>query len=246
MPAGASGMQSSGWKATRRLSHASVVHYEQAFFIRQIIAASVPVVCLISGRFLPGPWLVPAFWVVVAATALNLLYYWLTVSGNFRTHFKWVQIALDMLLWTVLVHFTGGGQSIFFFLYPLEVLVGAFTLSASGCIYGAGVAALLYTVEAGVLGPHPGLEADHGVKIIFLFAVAALAVLVVKKLERKTREVELLGEMLRERAETAEASLSTFLDTVASGLLVLDEQGRVLSVNEPLARMLGTEARELS
>ena len=246
MPAEARGTQSSRAKATRKQTHAAVVHYEQAFFIRQIIAASVPAVCLISRESVPASSLVPAFYVVVAATGLNLIYYWLTVSGKFRSHFKWAQIALDMLLWTVLVHFTGGGQSIFFFLYPIEVLVGAFTLSASGCIYGAGVAALLYTAEAGVLGPHPGLDGNHGVKIIFLFAVAALAVLIVKKLEKKTREVERLGEMLRARAETAETSLSTFLDTAASGLLVLDEQGETLSVNEPLAQMLGANAEELS
>jgi len=246
MPAKTGGMQSSAEKATRRLTHASVVHYEQAFFIRQIIAAVVPAVCLISRESIPAPSLIPAFYVVVAATGLNLLYYWLTVSGMFRAHFKWAQIALDMLLWTVLVHFTGGENSIFFFLYPLEVLVGAFTLSASGCIYGAGVASLFYSVEAGVLGPHPGLDGNHGVRIIFIFAVAALAVLVVRKLEKKTREVERLGDLLRERAERAETSLSTFLDTAASGLLVMDENGGILSVNEPLARMLGAGARELS
>jgi signal transduction histidine kinase len=107
------------------------------------------------------------------------------------------------------------------------------------------VASLFYSVEAGVLGPHPGLDGNHGVKIIFIFAVAALAVLIVRKLEKKTREVERLGDLLRERAETAETSLNTFLDTAASGLLVMDENGGVLSANEPLARMLGTGAREL-
>jgi nitrogen-specific signal transduction histidine kinase len=223
-----------------------VVHYEQAFFIRQIIAAAVPAVCLVSRESVPTPSLVPAFYVVVAATGLNLIYYWLTVSGKFRPYFKWAQIALDMLLWTVLVHFTGGRESIFFFLYPLEVLVGAFTLSASGCIYGAGVAALFFTVEAGVLGPHPGLDGNHGVRIVFIFAVAALAVLIVRKLEKKTREVERLGDMLRERAERAETSLSTLLDTVTSGLLVLDDDGKLLSVNEPLARMLGADAQALA
>ncbi len=246
MPAEARGTQSAGAKPARRLTHALVVHYEQAFFIRQIIAASVPAVCLVSRESVPAPSLVPAFYVVVAATGLNLIYYWLTVSGKFRSNFKWAQIALDMLLWTVLVHFTGGRESIFFFLYPLEVLVGAFTLSASGCVYGAGVASLLFTVEAGVLGPHPGLDGNHDVRIIFIFAVAALAVLIVKKLEKKTREVERLRDMLRERAERAETSLSTLLDTVTSGLLVLDEDGVVLSVNEPLAGMLGANAQELA
>ena len=174
-----------------------------------------------------------------------MIYYWLTVSGMFRPNFKWAQIALDMLLWTVLVHFTGGEDSIFFFLYPLEVLVGAFTLSASGCIYGAGVASLFYSVDAGVLGPHPGLGGNHDVKIIFIFAVAALSVLVVRKLEKKTREVESLNELLRERVERAEISLSTFLDTAASGLLVMDENGGILSANEPLARMLSGDGRQL-
>jgi signal transduction histidine kinase len=216
---------------------ASVVHYEQAFFIRQIIAASVPVVSLVVRQSLPH--LMFAFYVVVAVTCLNLSYYWLTVTGRFRPSFKWVQIGIDMFLWTLLIHFTGRKESVFFFLYPLEILVAAFTLSASGCVYGAALAGLFYTIDVGFLGPRASLDGTHVVRLFFLSGIAALSVLIVRKLEKKTLQVERLSEMLRERAESAETSLGAVLDSLSGGLLIVNENGRVLSINEPFARMCG-------
>jgi len=223
--------------SSRRLQVTSIVHYEQAFFIRQIIAAAVPAVSLLVRHSLPQ--LMPAFYIVVAVTCLNLLYYWLTVTGRFRTSFKWVQIGIDMFLWTLLIHFTGGEESVFFFLYPLEILVAAFTLSASGCIYGAVLAGLFYTLDLVILGPNAGLHSTHAIRLLFLSAIAALSVLIVKKLEKKTLEVERLSEMLRERAESAETSLGAILDTLSSGLVIVNEKGAILSMNEPFAKMCG-------
>ncbi|MCX5801469.1 MAG: ATP-binding protein [Candidatus Eisenbacteria bacterium] len=220
---------------SRRHRVASIVHYEQAFFIRQIIAASVPAVSLVVRHSFPN--LMFAFYVVIAVTCLNLFYYWLTVTGRFRSSFKWVQIGIDMFLWTLLIHVTGGKDSVFFFLYPLEILVAAFTLSASGCAYGATLAGVFYTIDVGFLGSHADLGGTHIVRLFFLSAIAAISVLVVRKLEKKTVEVERLSEMLRERAESAETSLGAVLDTVGDGLLILDEKGGLLSVNGPFARM---------
>jgi signal transduction histidine kinase len=224
-------------KNSQRLRVASIVHYEQAFFIRQIIAASVAVASLAVRHSLPH--LMSAFYIVVAVTCFNLFYYWLTVTGRFQPSFKWVQIGIDMFLWTLLIHFTGGKDSVFFFLYPLEILVAAFTLSASGCVYGAALAGVFYTMDVGFVGPRAGLDGAHAVRLFFLSAIAVLSVLIVKKLEKKTLEVEKLSEMLRERAESAETSLGAVLDTLSSGLVIVNENGRVLSINGPFARMCG-------
>ncbi|MFH0777752.1 MAG: ATP-binding protein [Candidatus Eisenbacteria bacterium] len=222
-----------------RLEVAAIVHYEQAFFIRQIIAASVPLICLLVRQSIPA--LMPAFYLAAGATGLNLFYYWLTVTRRFRPSFKWAQIALDMLLWTTLIHFTGGKESVFFFLYPLEILVAAFTLSASGCIYAAVLAGAFYSVEVGILRSPPATEGSQLIKLVFLAAVAVLSVLIVKKLERKTREVRRLSEQLRERAERAEGGLGAVFDGLGTGLIIIEEGGDVLRMNRPFASKLGLD-----
>mgnify|MGYP000047136460 CR=1 FL=1 len=66
--------------------------------------------------------------------------------------FTWLQLALDVVLWTVVVYGTGGPASYFVYLLDLVVLLGAVYLGVPGAV-GLGLAAgSLYAILAAGLG----------------------------------------------------------------------------------------------
>src|SRR2546425_794468 len=118
--------------------------YEQALFARQVVVTTLPIVCYFLR---PDASAVrPILYLALTATVLNFIYYLLHINGRFPRVLRWGRLVLDIILWTFLLHFTGGPGSIFFLGYLVEGLISAIAVSGAGCLGAAILSSFAYLV----------------------------------------------------------------------------------------------------
>ncbi len=132
----------------------AIERHEQAFFARQFMVAAAGVIYWLTSMK-PGAPALP-FVPIGLAVLLNVLYYGLAARRIFYPQIKWVQIPLDLALWSWLIYLTGGPSSFFYPLYAFEIMLSAITLSVAGCAYSSVLSIVLYSIVCHVW---PGDEA---------------------------------------------------------------------------------------
>ncbi len=169
-----------------------------------------------------------------------------------------IQLALDLGLVTSLVHFSGGLDSVFPFMYIFVVFAAANVLESrgslavaalSGGLYGALVAAewtrVIVPVEfAGGLAPlRPAGYAVYQVLIhtVAFLAVAILSSHLVGRLRQTGRELEQRGVDLRTLQNLHQAIVAN----VPSAIMTLDLAGHVVTFNQAAERITGFEFEAL-
>ena len=162
------------------------------------------------------------------------------------------QVVTDVAIVTSLVGFTGGGESIFAFLYvPITVYAalllgrrGAYAASALGA---AGYGALLLGPRLGwtpahelTSGPEPMRIALFGVHAGALLLVALLASALSRERDRAGRALDERTRDLRSLQRLHERTV----ESLTSGLLTTDPNGRITSFNPEAERITGAAAAE--
>jgi two-component system sensor histidine kinase PilS (NtrC family) len=199
----------------------------------------------------------PLFTIYLLIIAVYLLtIFYATIFNQVRniSRFAGYQVGTDLIIYTLIVFFTGGHSSPFPFLYLFSILWAALALPGGGywtasiasIFYGGivdlqyyGVLLPPYAVDpAGVVLANPwDIMGRVVLHLTAFFAVAFLGHQISQRY-RSTREE------LTERTEDLE-KLRTLSDvvfeSVTSGLVVLDGSGRVRSLNSAAAHMLALE-----
>jgi two-component system sensor histidine kinase PilS (NtrC family) len=163
-----------------------------------------------------------------------------------------VQLVADVALVTALVHFSGGADSFFGFLYLPITLYGAILFERRGA-YGsaalasAGYGLALWTAEwAGTRALFGG--ALPGTPLSALWVVHTAALLLVALLGTAlARELRITGERLEESASDLLRLRDLHertVESLTSGLLTTDLEGRVTSFNPEAERITGRSARD--
>ncbi len=167
-------------------------------------------------------------WVIAAGVVLATVQFMGLQAGR-RMPDELIIVAF-VGLWTMLVHLTHGSESPFFIGYLLEVPLAAFRIGRRGAILAAIAGAAAFTgyqavVQGGVV---PGqLVPVAG----FLGAVTILTCVVADVLKRQRAEIESSHAALRGRAESLSEQLRLLGDYLQDAVLVIDDLGRVESVN---------------
>ncbi len=168
--------------------------------------------------------------------------------------FAALQLISDVVIVTSLVHFSGGRDSLFIFLYALVPVYGAVLFGGLGAFGAATLSAIAYAValfgsNGGWLGdfggsaevlPIPVLATTWGVHVGALFMVGALASVLAGDLSRT-------GEALNQRTKdlrTLRDLHQRTVESVMSGLLTTDELGRITSFNPEAERITARRADE--
>ncbi len=189
----------------------------------------------------------PGFYLAVALCFVATLVYRPFVGRTLRLRgFAAINVATDLALVSALVLFSGGKDSVFTFLYVAVGLyagilfpgVGALACAAAGGFAYAGV---LLLGHRGWLGPGLGSEALP--VLITSWAVHASALLGAAGLSGfLSRELVRTGTALAERTQDL-AQLRTLhqrtVESLKSGLLTTDLEGRVTSFNQEAQRITG-------
>jgi len=168
-----------------------------------------------------------------------------------RRWFAAVQLASDVAIVSALVHFSGGAESIFAFLYvPITVYAallfgrrGAYAASALGAA-GYGSVLLLAQWEAmarGAEAADPVQLAVWGVNAGALMLVALLASALSRERDRAGRA---LAETTRDLASLQRLHQRT-VESLTSGLITTDPAGRITSWNPEAERITGASSAEV-
>jgi two-component system sensor histidine kinase PilS (NtrC family) len=192
----------------------------------------------------------PLYFVIVATYALTVGHAVALRLVPSRSVLAYAQIAGDLLIITGLVYVAGGVRFGFLLLYPLAVLSATVLVSRRGALAVAGLAtvfygALLAAVRLGLVPPQglsdvPETEMKELVYSAFVLGVALATVALLgsylaEGLQRAGRQ---LRDAAVEVADLRELN-QVIVDSIQSGLMTTEAEGRILYVNAFGAAILG-------
>jgi len=223
-----------------------------------LLLGSLVAVALVNGNAetLTGPSGRFALSLLVATYSVSLAY---GVALRWVTNllrFAYVQIAIDLLFVSVLVHGTGGVQSGFHFLYLIDIVAvallparrGAFWVSAAAAaamvlVSLAGYLQWLPEIPGQALPPWDVSQRELLFRLVLnLAGVAAVGALGLS-LAAQSREA---GERLQKHEQYAGDLASLHENTIrclSSGLVTVDRDGTITSINEAACEILGVSRK---
>jgi two-component system sensor histidine kinase PilS (NtrC family) len=194
----------------------------------------------------------PLYGLLGLTFGLSLIYALMLRSQRYLRFQGMVQLALDLLLVTLLVHFTGGLDSVFAFVYIFVIFTAANLLERKGTILAALLSAALYATLVTTEWTHiippveflgsltPMRPVGYAVYQVLIHSLAFLAVAIlgshlVDRLRQTGKELERRGIDLRNLQTLHQAIVAN----ISSGLMTLDLTGRIISFNEAAQRITG-------
>ncbi len=198
----------------------------------------------------------PLYFVIGATYALTIGHAVALRFASSRRTLALVQLGGDLLIITALVHLSGGVRTGFLLLYPLSVLSATMLVPRRVAVTLAGVATALY--GATLLAAREGLVPSQGLAdvlslpprfllySVFVLGVACLTVAVLgsylaESLQRAGKE---LREAASEVADLKELN-QVIVNSIQSGLMTTDAEGRILYVNRFGESILGRSSSGL-
>jgi two-component system, NtrC family, sensor histidine kinase PilS len=221
--------------------------------VRLVLASAVlgSAVALDLHERLPFP-TAPLYGLLTVTFGLSLAYAVCLRSQRWLALQAFIQLALDLVLVSLLVHFTGGLDSVFPFMYIFVIFAAASVTERRGGLVVGILSGLLYatlvlaewtqTIRpvdfAGGLAPLRSM--GYAAYQVVTHTVAFLAVAILSshlsyRLRQTGRELEQRGLDLRNLQTLHEAIVSN----ISSGLMTLDLKGSVVSFNEAAERITG-------
>jgi len=197
----------------------------------------------------------PLYFVIGATYALTVVHVIGLRLVRSRLALAHAQVLGDLLMVTALVYLNGGVRTGFLLLYPLSVLSATMLVPRRGALLLAGVATALYggllAAVRGELVPPQVAGLQPLPPLALLYAVFVLGV--------ACATVALLGAYLAESVQHAGAKLreatlevadlrglnQVIVDSIQSGLMTTDADGRILYVNRFGGTILGRAPESL-
>ncbi len=199
-------------------------------------------------------------YILIALTYLLTLCYALAwpFTAQRRRELAYMQIVGDLVIVTGIVFYTGGIESNFSFLYFISIIAASIILFRRGGLMAATVASVLYgtliqALYLGVIvaypvagGPVlPVLPKQVVVYTIFLnvfgfYTVALLTSYLSENLRLTGRQLEEASDFLAD----LQVLNQTIIDSITSGLMTTDFEGRINFFNESASSILGVAPQE--
>jgi two-component system, NtrC family, sensor histidine kinase PilS len=171
--------------------------------------------------------------------------------------FCYAQIGCDLLFETGLIHFTGGLESGFSFIYFFSIIAGASLLRRRGSLLIASASSILYggliNLEYYGILPHISIsdpkrlyQPGYALFLVFVNVAAFFVVAFLSShLAERLRET---GKKLEERSADLYDLQRLYRDVVAnisSGLITMDRRGQIISFNHAAEEITGFAAQEM-
>jgi two-component system sensor histidine kinase PilS (NtrC family) len=232
----------------------------QLMLFRVVLITLVLVVTVVLGWASPvqlaqpnAAWL---FGIVAVTYALSIGYALWLERARSPIRFADAQIAADLAITTVLVHVTGGAQSAYTFFYPLSIIAAALVRYRRGAVIVAVLSVALYA-GVSLAGWLRWLPTPGGQRLVPwdlpLWPLVRTLVMNAGAFGAVAFLAAYLGQQLAhagERLETQQvrtAQLAALNEDIirclSSGLVTVDRNGRVLTINEAAAEILGVDRR---
>ena len=173
--------------------------------------------------------------------------------------FSYSQFVLDVLSITVVVLFTGSSESLFAYTYIFVILAAGFILRTQGALVVATVATVSYLgvlglsllefeplqvgLEGARLTEDPGLAyrvSQVTVQIMGFYLIAWLSGTLASRLQESQIALKRAGVDLAALREL----YGNIIENIGSGILTVDERGRITSFNRSAATITGVSVRD--
>lgn len=185
----------------------------------------------------------PVFVLMAAAFTLNAIYLLF-----FETALKiWVPTAIlfffEAVFITALIHISGVNQSIFLFLYLVNIILCGFVFQRRGAMFLAIWTSILFSVLI-ILGPElkgQALFFAVGLNNLAFFAVAALSGFL-------SEQINFMGSALLAQGKDLKALRglnALIIDNIASGLVTVDQHGTIVQANRAALEILDPIPRDI-
>jgi two-component system sensor histidine kinase PilS (NtrC family) len=212
-------------------------------------AVTVEVIAQPEGQVQP-------LYILIALTYLLTLLYALIwpFTERYRREMAYAQVFGDLAIITAVVYFTGGIENNFSLLYFISIISASIILYRRGGYVAAASAALLY---GGVLlvvyldwlpGYPPGVARSSApaevlyysifINTFGFFTTASLTSYLSESLRRTGQELEEASDHLAD----LQAFNQTVIDSIASGLMTTDLEGRINFLNKSAEGILGVDS----
>lgn len=192
------------------------------FFLAQIFQL------LQTGFLSPSIWM-PVYAVLTVLFLLNSAYFLFAEWCENRIWVHATLFAMDALAITLLVHYTGASQSVFFFMYMVDIILAGLVFQRRGAFTQALWTSLLFALLM-LLSPQTGRENIYfsaTLNNLAFFSVAYLSGNLSEhinfmgtELKRTTRNLELLKDLNK-----------LIVENIGTGLVTVDSEGKVLTSN---------------
>ena len=201
---------------------------------------------------------VDPFYVLIGCTYVLTVAYALALK--YIERYRWlvdVQLALDAVVVSGIVYWTGGVSSYFSSLYTLPIIAAStiesrrsgLTVGVLSCVLYAGLVSAQYadpdlfqrTTGLGVALPPRRLSLyTVGLNLFGFFAVAALSGYLAEGLRRADAQLQQASNQI----EDLQAFSRHVIDSLTSGLATTDIDGRIATYNRAAAAITGLSVRE--
>jgi two-component system sensor histidine kinase PilS (NtrC family) len=189
---------------------------------------------------------------IAAIYSISFIYVLLLKRLKNLIHFAYLQLLVDTVLVTAIIYATGGIESIFSFLYILTIINGSIILYRKGGMIAASSCSILYGLLIDLhyyrviepLGSRLVYPADYQSSYIFYMIVVNIAAFYLvaylssypSEQARKSR-VELIAK--QDDIIKLEALNEWIIQSMTSGLITLDDEGRILLFNPAAEALFG-------
>ncbi len=199
------------------------------------------------------------FTLIILSYACSLLYAALFRGIRHKERFFAVQVGVDVVLVSSLVHLTGGVHSVYSFLFPLLIVEATIVFYSQGALR-ATVAVTLMFVLVTVGGwvqyippimdqpilPSKATEQELAQSLILnlggQICIAVLAAFLADQLRSADQRVAEQRRTIRDMVRHNE----NVLQSLQTGLLTMNQQGHIMSANRAAARLLGHTENQLA
>lgn len=209
---------------------------------RLLLVVGILLAILLGRRELGGSEILVALGLALGAVAVTLVSF---LHTHFRgrdpgVSFGYGQVALDVLLVTVLIHVTGGGGSAFAPLYVLVIATGALLLPLPGGMLIGALASMLYFADV-VWGHGEAVPATVLLQI-GLFAIVAL---VTGWLGDRVRRERMSRGVVESELRQLRLETDDILASISTGIMTVDPEGRLVYMNPAAEVLLDLPGRSL-
>jgi two-component system sensor histidine kinase PilS (NtrC family) len=202
----------------------------------------------------PGSFPIDPFFILIATTYGLTIAYALTL--RFAVRFRWLvdlQLAIDALIVSAFIYFTGGITSVFSSLYVLPIVAGSTVQFRRGGLFVATLSAVIfvavvvaqYLTASGVLHDpwlapfslptRPAAQYIVSLNVFGFFAVAVLS----GSLAEGVRSAGARLEQASSEIATLQAFNQHVIDSLPSGLITTDRAQRVVTFNHAAEAITG-------
>jgi two-component system sensor histidine kinase PilS (NtrC family) len=194
-----------------------------------------------SDRGLKATW--PLYPVVITSYVASIAFGLALRRRRNPVAVAYCQVALDVILAGAVVAVTGLAESVFVFMYSLAIVSGAILLYRRGAVLAVALALPVHLGLQLALAP-PRAPAPWPLLLVQGGALAVTAALAAYLADLLRRTGERLAERETDLA-TITALHESIVQSVTSGLVTLDLQGRVTFLNRAGEQMLGIGAPDM-